>query len=250
MDSTLHHERNEKNPRDNKRWPLSSEHGTYTTVKAKLWPWIFLVNVIQNFQVVPSWLGRGSIQVGANGQAHHTQKGGAFRLSCGYWQRKRRVRIRPWMGPRERWRGRERRGAHLQVEEQGARLLWVMRDHSWSHFVGIYRQKSSNLHQLTCDSGLKGLVWACRWRRKATTSPQGGIKSPFPDPRFVQALAGSRRRVLLIKAIGKDDLIPLRGLVAPPGNGERRTPPRDRAGPFLELVCGRLPSYTSILGDL
>ena len=46
---------------------------------------------------------------------------------------------------------------------------------------------------------------------------QSGIKSLFLSPRFVLALTGTRRLVVQIKAIEKDGLLPLGGLVVPAG---------------------------------
>ena len=45
-----------------------------------------------------------------------------------------------------------------------------------------------------------------RW----SANPQSGIKSPFPGPRFVLALAEIRRPVVQIKAVDKDDLVDTR----------------------------------------
>ena len=45
-----------------------------------------------------------------------------------------------------------------------------------------------------------------RFSRLGSNIPQNGTKSPFSGPCFVLALAGTRRRVVQIKALGKDDL--------------------------------------------
>ena len=39
--------------------PMLSEHGTYKTVKARLWPW-FSGKILEIFSVVPSLLASGS----------------------------------------------------------------------------------------------------------------------------------------------------------------------------------------------
>ena len=44
-----------------------------------------------------------------------------------------------------------------------------------------------------------------------TTSPQSGIKSPFPGPYFALALTGTRGLLVQIKEIEKDDCPPSEG---------------------------------------
>ena len=61
------------------------------------------------------------------------------------------------------------------------------------------------------------LVWQVRHalEKRPTTSPHHGIKSSFPGHWCVLALAGFQRFAVQIKAIEKDDLLPVCGLVLP-----------------------------------